>query len=66
MKTEPGRFEEYAAEKRTGLLAEFLEFLKCNRKWWFLPILFVLLGVGGLMLLTSSAPAVAPFLYTLF
>jgi Family of unknown function (DUF5989) len=47
-----------------GFLAEFWEFLKHNKKWWLLPILVVLVLVGVLLVLGSTA--VAPFIYTLF
>ena len=59
-------FERRADERRVGLAAEFWEFLKYNKKWWLLPILLVFLVLGVLVLLTSSAPAALPFIYTLF
>ena len=57
-------FEQHAGQQRVGLIAEFWEFLKYNKKWWLLPILIVLLGVGALVLISGSAAA--PFIYTLF
>lgn len=58
-------FEKAAAEQgRIGLLAELWGFLKQNRKWWLLPILAVLLGIGLLTLLAGTGAA--PFIYTLF
>jgi hypothetical protein len=57
-------FEQLAQQKRTSLVGEFIEFLKHNKKWWLLPILLILLGLGLLVLLSSSA--VAPFIYPLF
>lgn len=59
-------FEELADQQRIGLVAEFWEFLKYNKKWWLLPILLVFLVLGVLVLLASSAPATLPFIYTLF
>ena len=50
--------------KAPGFFAEFWEFLKHNKKWWLLPILIVLVLVGVLLVLGSTA--VAPFIYTLF
>jgi hypothetical protein len=48
---------------------EFLEdlwgFLKQRKKFWLLPIILVLLGFGGLIVLASGS-AIAPFIYTLF
>jgi hypothetical protein len=57
-------FEELAEGARSGLLAEFWDFLKYNKKWWLLPIIIVVLGMGLLVLLSGSAAA--PFIYTLF
>ena len=57
-------FQTHAAEERVGLLAEFWDFVKHNKKWWLLPILIVLLVVGALVLLSGTAAA--PFIYTLF
>ncbi len=57
-------FERGAEAGRTGLVAEFWEFLKYNKKWWLLPILVVMLVVGALVVCSSTAAA--PFIYTLF
>tara|TARA_B110000503_G_scaffold73084_1_gene112947 strand:- start:18 stop:167 length:150 start_codon:yes stop_codon:yes gene_type:complete len=46
-------------------LKEFWEFLKVRKKYWLLPILFVLLLFGGLIILTQGS-AIAPFIYTIF
>ena len=51
-------------EGDTSIFREFLEFLMTNKKWWLGPIVLVLLGLGALLLLTSTAAA--PFIYTLF
>ncbi|MHC4291540.1 MAG: DUF5989 family protein [Planctomycetota bacterium] len=57
-------FKELSQGKRTSIVGEFLEFLKHNKKWWLLPIILILLGLGLLVLLSSSA--LAPFIYPLF
>jgi len=57
-------FERQAAQEQTGLLAEFVDFLKHNKKWWLTPIVLVLLGLGFLIAFGSSAAA--PFIYTIF
>ena len=57
-------FEQLSRQKRGSLVTEFIEFLKHNKKWWLLPILIILLGMGLLVLLSSSA--IAPFIYPLF
>ncbi len=50
--------------KRHGLLKEFFDFLRYNKKWWLAPIIMVLLVVGILVLLGGTVAA--PFIYTLF
>ncbi len=63
--TEPSpHFRDLTHEAEPGLLVELFAFLKHNRKWWLLPIVVVLLLVGGLIFLSGTA--VAPFIYTLF
>lgn len=52
------------SEGETSLIREFIEFLATNKKWWLGPIVVVLLCLGALLLLTSTAAA--PFIYTLF
>jgi hypothetical protein len=49
----------------TGFLGEIWAFLKARKKFWLLPILLVMLMLGGLIVLTQGS-AVAPFIYTLF
>lgn len=44
---------------------EFLAFLRVRKKYWLIPILLVLVILGGLILLAQGS-AVAPFLYPLF
>jgi hypothetical protein len=62
-KTPADDFEKAAADQ-PSLIREFLEFLGQNKKWWMLPILLVMLLLGILIFLSSTA--VAPFIYTLF
>ena len=47
------------------LLKELWSFMKDRKKFWMLPIFFVLILLGGLLVLTQGS-AVAPFIYTLF
>ena len=37
-------FSREAGEARTGLAAEFWDFLKHNKKWWLLPIVLAIVG----------------------
>ena len=57
-------FTEQAAEAPPGIVREFWEFLRDNKKWWITPIVLVLLLVGILLWITASSAA--PFIYTLF
>ena len=57
-------FSREAAGGRTGLVAEFWDFLKHNKKWWLLPILIAMLGIGVLIALSTTGAA--PFIYPLF
>ncbi len=61
---ETNDFLEHAAGRRAGVLHEFWDYLRENKKWWLLPILIVLLLFG--MLVFLSGTAAAPFIYTLF
>ncbi len=68
MSDDEGVKDDFAAqaaeEKRSSLVAEFVEFLGENKKWWLAPILISVLLLGGLVLLGGTAAA--PFIYTLF
>jgi len=57
-------FAARASEKRLGLVREFLDFLRDNKKWWLTPIIVSILLLGALVVLGGSAAA--PFIYTLF
>ena len=36
-----------------------------RKKFWLLPVIFVLLTLGGMLILTQGS-AIAPFIYTIF
>ena len=57
-------FEREAQQESKGLIREYVDFLRHNKKWWLIPIIVALLLVGVLIVLGSSAAA--PFIYTLF
>ena len=57
-------FMEQAGDERTGFIREFYEFLRHNKKWWLIPVVFFVLVLGLLVVLGGSAAA--PFIYTLF
>jgi len=57
-------FQAIAARKRTGFLGELGRFAMQTRKWWLVPLIVVLLGIGLIIVLGGTAAA--PFIYTLF
>jgi hypothetical protein len=46
-------------------LKELWSFMKARKKFWLLPIIIIMLLLGGLLILAQGS-AVAPFIYTLF
>lgn len=50
---------------KVRIVAEYLEFLRAQKKWWVLPIAVVLLLLGAVIVLTQGS-ALAPFIYALF
>ena len=48
-----------------SFLKELWSFLKVRKKFWMIPVIVVVLVMGGLLLLAQGS-AVAPFIYTLF
>lgn len=46
-------------------LKELLTFLRARKKLWLAPIIFVMVLLGGLLVLAQGS-VVAPFIYTLF
>jgi hypothetical protein len=50
---------------RAGLLAELARFLWKRSNLWLLPLVLLLLIIGGLLMIANQ-PVVAPFVYTLF
>jgi len=47
------------------LLKDLWLFMRERKKFWLLPIIVVMLLLGGLLVLAQGS-AVAPFIYTLF
>ncbi len=47
-----------------SFLREIISFIVETKKWWLVPILFVLLIIGLLVIFADSA--IAPFIYSLF
>lgn len=51
--------------KNKSLLGEVWDFLKVRKAWWLLPIIIMLILVGGLIIFSQSS-AISPFIYALF
>lgn len=47
------------------MIRELSEFLLARKKYWLMPIVFMMALFGGLLVLTKGS-AIAPFIYTLF
>jgi hypothetical protein len=50
---------------KLSVLKEMGELIKVRKKYWLVPIIFVLLALGGLMILVESSP-ISPFIYAIF
>ena len=48
-----------------SFIFELLKFLAVRKKFWLLPIILVMIIIGGLLILAQGS-VVAPFIYTLF
>jgi hypothetical protein len=44
---------------------EVISFLRARKKLWLAPIMFIMILMGGLLVLAQGS-IVAPFIYTLF
>ena len=51
-------------EQNPGFVADLMQFLVQNRKWWLVPIVAVFALVGALLILGGTSAA--PFIYSLF
>ena len=61
---EADRFIQQAHERSPGLVREFWDFLRYNKKWWLTPILLMLALIAALVLLNGTGAA--PLIYTLW
>jgi hypothetical protein len=48
-----------------SIFRELWEFMRVRKKFWLLPIVIIMVLLGGLLILAQGS-AVAPFIYTLF
>jgi hypothetical protein len=48
-----------------GLMVEFVQFLRQEKKWWLIPVVLFLLLLGVVLALAGN-PVLAPLIYPLF
>jgi hypothetical protein len=48
-----------------AFLREFVRFIAARKKYWLIPVLLIMVGVGGLLVF-SKGSLVAPLIYTMF
>lgn len=48
-----------------SLVKDLSRYMSARKKWWLMPIIVVLVAVGGLLVLAKGS-ALAPFIYTVF
>jgi hypothetical protein len=48
-----------------SIVSEIWAFLRVRKKFWLLPLVFIMVAFGILLVLAQST-AIAPFIYTLF
>ncbi|MBL8388219.1 MAG: hypothetical protein JNK17_08405 [Hydrogenophaga sp.] len=48
-----------------SFLSELLSFLKRRKKLWLLPLVLLMVLIGGLLILAQGS-VLAPFIYTIF
>ena len=53
------------AQRRFGIAGELISFFARNKRWWMLPMIFVVLLLRVVLILAQSS-VIAPFIYTLF
>ena len=61
---EKREFVHLGKRRPRGILREYFDYLRCRKKWWLAPVILLLLLVGLILVLGSTA--VAPLIYTLF
>lgn len=54
--------------KNRMMLTEFWDFIKTNKKWWLLPIIFMIILFSIFIIIGqgSMSGGVSPFIYALF
>jgi len=58
-------FEGKKIMAKQSLIKELVQFAMREKKWWLIPLLVILVLIGGLIVFAQSS-ALAPFLYPFF
>ena len=48
-----------------GLIKEYVQFLKKEKKWWLIPLIIIILVIGTMVVFFEGS-VLAPFIYALF
>jgi Family of unknown function (DUF5989) len=48
-----------------SFMMELWMFMRSRKKFWLMPVIFMMLILGGLLIFAQSS-AIGPFIYTLF
>lgn len=48
-----------------SILKELISFIRARKKYWLLPVMILLVVLGGLVV-AAKGSAVAPFIYAIF
>jgi hypothetical protein len=64
MEKKPQNSFETSNGEDGNVLSDLFSFLIQNKKWWLIPIVLILLGLGVLLVLSGTVAA--PFIYSLF
>ncbi len=59
-------FVAYKLGNRLGTICELLLAFTRRGHWYLMPLVTILLTIGGLLVVAASSPLIAPFIYTLF
>lgn len=65
MRASTGSGNNKSHEVTMAFLQELWAFLRTRKKFWLIPVIFMVAVFGGLIVL-SNGSALAPFIYTLF
>ncbi|HLC76292.1 MAG TPA: DUF5989 family protein [Candidatus Peribacterales bacterium] len=50
---------------KLSIFADLWMFLRVRKKWWLLPLLLLIIGLGLILVFAQGSP-LAPFIYTVF